>query len=94
MKLKEAFKKLEAYNEIATIMHEDKKRLYFCDETIAVHYGETFSSYEALRKYIRHEYIKDVADAILNADDWTFGEKTITTVRGNTVKFSLYPTCC
>ena len=90
MKIKEAFKKIETYNEIAELTNEDKRALWFADITSCVSFGEKFTDFSEFRKYVRHEYFKDVADIILNSDGWEFnGEKEIVNNRERTLTFEL-----
>ena len=70
----ELFKKVEAYNEIAELMMTQKARIYFADTTYVCCFGEHFTSYSEFRKYIRREYIKEVADQILSGD-WEFDKE-------------------
>ena len=72
MTLKKLFEKVEAYNEIAEMMHSRKAKIHFFlrDSCCNITFGESFESFESLRKYIRHEYIKEVADAVLKSSDW------------------------
>lgn len=65
MTLREMFKKVETYNEIANLMHTDKAVIEF-SEGIVTH--EKFDSYKEMSKFIKREYIKEVADKILKAD--------------------------
>lgn len=90
MKIKEAFKKLEIYNELAELMNEEKKSIWFADITDCVAFGETFSCFADFRKYVRHEYVKDLADNILDSDDWDLnGEKEIASASGRDLTFEL-----
>lgn len=70
MKIKKLFEKVETYNEVAELMHTNKAQIAFIDG----HISERFTSFGDFRKYIRREYIKCVADAILNSDAWSFEE--------------------
>lgn len=47
MTIKEMFKKIEAYNEVADIMNTSKARLYFEYET---HWGEKKDDFKSFRK--------------------------------------------
>ena len=66
MKMKDMFKKVETYNEIAEIMLTQKAKIIFGEKW----YHEEFKNYDDFKKYVRHEYIKEVADKILNSEDW------------------------
>jgi hypothetical protein len=90
MKIKEAFKKLDTYNELAELMNGDKMHIYFADIlTPGVSYGEKFNTYEDFRKYIRHEYFKEIADEILNSDDWDLNGRKKFYGRGRMMTFEL-----
>lgn len=90
MKIKDAFKKLENYNELADLMRMDKMKIWFADVSICVSIGDHFASYDEFRKYIRHEYVKNVADQILNSDGWDLNEeKEIISASGNEMTFEL-----
>ena len=75
MKIKEAFKKLDNYNELAEMMNGDKMHIYFSDILNGISFGEKFNSYDDFRKYIRREYRKEIADEILNTEDWELNQK-------------------
>ncbi len=94
MKIKEAFKKIETCNEIMELTGEDRYAIWFgdiiCDPITD---GRKFASYEEFRKYVRKEYFKDVADAILGADDWKLNDnKVIITCDHHAMTFELYVT--
>lgn len=91
MKIKEAFKKVETYNEIADLANEEHKAIWFADVIVdSVRDGETFTSFEDFRKYVRKSYFKDVADQILNEDLALNSEKEIENNVGRKLKFELY----
>ena len=71
MKMKEMFKKVETYNEIAEMMMTHKAKIQFCEWL----YTERFEKYSDFSKWIRREYIKEVADQILNSDAWEIDEE-------------------
>lgn len=93
MKIKEAFKKVETYNEIADLENEKRKVIWFADVIAeCIRDGATFTSFDAFRKYVRKNYIKDIADQILN-EDWELNsEKEIVNNTGRTIKLELYVT--
>ena len=72
MTLKEMFKKVEAYNEIATMMGSRKAKISFYMKASGcnIRFGESFDSFDSLRKYARSEYLKELADAVLKFDSW------------------------
>ena len=69
MTMKELFKKVETYNEVAELMMTEKAEICF---TYAFLSYEKFTNYNDFRKFIRKELIKDVADKILKADAFEF----------------------
>ncbi len=73
MTLKKLFEKVNNYNEVAEMMNTRKAQIYFysCESEFKNFcFGEHFKTYEDLRKWVRKEYIKEVADFILKSDDW------------------------
>ena len=92
MTIKDIFKKVENHNEVAEALKERTAKVYFGDVLVdgILTNGETFSAFAELRKHIRKEYFKDVADKLLNADDWTMDcKKTIETASGRELTFVL-----
>ena len=92
MKISEMFKKVQAYNELAQIMNSPKAHVWFADRPLSfIASGYAFTEYSDFRKYVRHEYVKDIADAILNSDDWQINsEKEIPNKCGKTITFEVY----
>ena len=91
MKIKEAFKKLEIYNELAQAAEEGKKAIYF-SETLAdcIWDGESFTDFSTFRKHVRKEYLKAVGDQILDSDAWEFNrEITVDSVTGRQLRFGI-----
>ena len=76
MKLKEIFAKVETFNEVAGMVNTNKAHVWFaeilCPGCVA---GKKFASFADFRKYIRHEYIKEAADLILNTSDWALNSQ-------------------
>ncbi len=73
MKMKEAFKKVETYNELAAITNERPKAIWFASILAAhVRDGGTFTDYGTFRKFIRREFFKSDAEQILNYDEFEF----------------------
>lgn len=70
MTIKELFKKVETYNEIAELLGNRSAKIYF----YIFPYDESFSTYKAFSKYIRTEYLKEMADEILKYDGFKAGE--------------------
>ena len=69
MKIAEMIKKIEAYNETAELIDTEKVELMFYVRFGA--YGKVGSMKE-FRKFIRQQYIDEMADAILNYDGYAF----------------------
>lgn len=75
MTMKEMFKKVETYNEIADMMCSRKANICFSDNTFT---AECFEDYNSFRKFIKREYTAEVADKILKANSWEIdGKMTI-----------------
>ena len=75
MTMKEVFKKVAAFNEMAEILKTNKAQVYFWESEYGYGYslrGEHFDNITDFRKYVRDEYQKEIADKILKADDWEF----------------------
>lgn len=70
MTIKEMFKKVETYNEIAELLGNRSAKVYF----YTFPHGESFSTYKDLSKYIRSEYLKEMADEILKYNGFKAGE--------------------
>lgn len=71
MKLKEMMKKIEAYNEIAKIMGNDKAGLKpddgFCEQT--------FQSWDALKRFINKTYVKPAVKELFQYDGFEFNTR-------------------
>ena len=88
MKIKEMFKKVDVYNELAELIVTDKAVVWFAEELGPVTDGHSFSDYETFRKHVRREYIKDVADFILNDDGWEMNSnRKYINAHGRTMEF-------
>ena len=82
MTLKKLFEKMDTYNEVAELMCSRKAHISFtnCDPKYpTICFGEAFSYYDELRKYVRKEFIKETADFILKSDGWEFDKDIIFT---------------
>ena len=92
MKIKEMFKKVEGYNELAEVIGTEKAHIWFADKICeSITDGESFTDYNEFRKYVRREYLKDIADFILNSDEWEMnGEVEYTRSTGRVLTFELY----
>ena len=69
MTMKELFKKVDTYNEVAELMRTDKAEICF---TYAFLSYEKFTNYNDFRKFIRRELVKEQADVILKSDAFEF----------------------
>lgn len=92
MKIKDMIKKVEAYNEVAEIIHGDKMAITFHEFTI----NERITDYKQFSKFIRKTYLNIIADAILDGE-YEFDTDTAFTVTGPdgyifnvTVSFDIY----
>lgn len=74
MKLRKMMKKIEAHNEIAKIMGNDKAGLKLDDGVCRTSY----QSWDALKRFINEEYIDPLAKVILHYDGFEFD--TLTTI--------------
>lgn len=70
MTLKEMFKKVETYNEIAEMMQTEKAQIYFYINLGPCNSGEHFSNFKDLRRYIKKEFVSECAEKLLAADNW------------------------
>lgn len=76
MKLKDIFRKVEAYNEIAEMMRTTKARIFFGDIIFARCIGGAhFSSYKELSQFVRREFYPAVAKMVLEFDGWEIDEE-------------------
>ena len=68
MTLKEMFKKIEGYNQIAEIMGTDKIYLGFNINAS----DERFTNLKDLKKWVNEEFIEELASVVLNFDQYEF----------------------
>lgn len=73
MTMKELFKKVETYNEVADLMNTRKAKIKFYDYDI--HSGESFETYDEFRSWVREQFIKEEAEVILKSNSWQFDEE-------------------
>lgn len=67
MTLKEMFKKIATFNEIATVLGEDRVQLQLSDHVVGVRLASfTESAYKDMAKAVKDEYITEAAEKILN----------------------------
>lgn len=72
MTIKEMCKKIDGYNDIARVIRQDQVELRIC---VGYHTSVKVDSYKQLAKYLRYEYITEMANAIL-AGDYEFCTET------------------
>lgn len=89
MKIRDMFRKVEAYNEIAELMGTTKARIYFADMIGVCSIGEHFSSYSELSKYVRHEFYPAVARMVLEFDGWEMDKEHEFEFDGRTLTFAV-----
>lgn len=66
MTLKDMAKKVETYNELAEVMGTDKIELNITEG----YFHNSFTNWKDLQKFIKAEYVKEAAQAILKADGY------------------------
>lgn len=69
MTIKEMFKKVEAYNEVAELIGSNKAVL---EITLDVHFSEKFSTYKEFKAYIKREWIDELAKAVEGYDKYEY----------------------
>lgn len=72
MTIREMIKKIDGYNEIAEVIRQDQVELRIC---VGYCTSVKVGSYREIASYLRHEYITDMANAIL-AGDYEFCTET------------------
>lgn len=92
MKIRDMFKKVEGYNELADVMNTEKAHIWFADVMAMglIKNGENFKTYAEFRKYVRREYIKEVADFILNSDEFEMNSEKEFTHGFSTATYEVY----
>ena len=73
MTIKELFAKVNAYNELAELMHVSKAKVSFYD--YGIFHGETFDSFKDFRKWLKKNYIDEVAEPILKLTNVEFDKE-------------------
>ena len=93
MTMKEMFKKVEGYNEIAELMKTDKVQLVLTsiDNGFVAVQGH-FKSYKEFTGFVKEEYFSDVAENLIKSKDWEI-DGTITFTWGwnneNTAEYGM-----
>ena len=70
MTMKELFKKVDTYNEIAEMMGTDKAKLVLTDIDIITKCEGSFKTYKEFTKFVKSEYQKEVAENLIKSKDW------------------------
>ena len=70
MTMKELFKKVETYNEVAEMMGTDKAKLVLTDIDIITKCEGSFKTYKEFTKFVKSEYQKEVAENLIKSKDW------------------------
>lgn len=71
MTMKELFKKVETYNEIAELMKTDKAQLVLTNiDNGFISVEGHFKSYKDFTKYVKGELFPDVAENLIKSKDW------------------------
>ena len=89
MTVKEMFKKIENYNEVADLMRTNKEKIELSYEK---YFAESFTNYQEFRKYVKREFINPIPEKILNDTDFNFDETrhfVLTDLFGYTFDFTI-----
>lgn len=70
MTIKEMFKKIETYNEVAEMVKGEKLTIHI---TLDIS-GEYFEDYKSFKKYAKENYAESLIIALTEYKDFTFGE--------------------
>ena len=73
MTMKEMFKKVEAYNEIAELMGTDKAKIVLIDIEEIPYFTRvegSFKTYKEFTKFVKDVYQKEVAENLIKSKDW------------------------
>lgn len=80
MTIKEMFKKVDGYNEVAEMLGTEKAELRFKLDHWCL--SEAAENYKSFAKYVRETYIKEIADAVLKCDKYELNKEMQFTVDG------------
>jgi len=97
MTMKELFKKVETYNEIADMMGTNKAKLVLVEKDIISTCAGTFKTYKEFTKFVKDEYFPDVAENLIKSKEWEIdGEITFQWGwdKENTAKYGVELTAC
>lgn len=79
MTIKEMLKKVEAHNEVAELVGNHKAVLVMGDEFSS---RTEVQNMKAFRKFVKEEFIEEMAEAILNSKNYEFNETLFVTCKG------------
>lgn len=74
MKMKDLFKKIEVYNEVANMIGSASVNLHVA---VGFGFGYKYPDYRTFKLYINGEYIPEMAKAILNYDGYEIGKTVV-----------------
>lgn len=90
MTMRELFKKVEAYNEMAVLMNADKAAISFAQIDNGISFGsERYNNFADFRKLVKRDYMPEVAQKILTAKDCAFDSEFKFDWRGGVAKFAV-----
>ena len=69
MTIKEMFKKIETYNEVAEMVRTEKLKV---EVTVDSFFGDSFNDFNSFKKYIKANWIKEAVDAMLKCSELEF----------------------
>lgn len=70
MTMKEMFKKVETYNEIAELMGTEKAKILLVEKDIITKCAGTFKTYKEFTQFIKDEYFPDIVENLIKSKDW------------------------
>lgn len=70
MTMRELFKKIETYNEIAEMMGTHKAKIALVEKDIIAMCAGTFKTYKEFAKFVKDEFFPDVAENLIKSKDW------------------------
>ena len=90
MTMRELFKNVECYNEMAVLMDADKAAINFANVANGLYIGgDTYNNYADFRKWVKRDYLPEVAQKILTAKDCEFDRVFEFYWRGGKAEFSV-----
>lgn len=80
MTMRELFKKVETYNEVAEIIDIPyQAKLIFCIDDgrgSSIFDCKSYSTYKEFRRYFKQEIIDEITDFVLNSNEFDLGKAT------------------